>query len=115
MSDRLHFDEMAARFYENEPRTTIQAEFGARTHPGKLRETNEDQYLVTRRRRVRDVILSSLPEELLPQPEQAAYTLCVADGMGGHAFGEMASFLALRTGWGYRGGRGQVVGQGRRR
>jgi PPM family protein phosphatase len=98
-AEYLTFDEMAARFYEDEPRTTTQADFGARTHPGMVRETNEDQYLVTRRRRVRDVILTSLARELLRQPEQSAYTLCVADGMGGHAFGEMASFLALRTGW----------------
>ncbi len=98
-ADYLTFDEMAAQFYEREPRTIIEADFGGRTHPGKVRERNEDQYLVVRRRRMRDVVLSSLPAELLHQPEQTAYTLCVADGLGGHAFGEMASFLALQAGW----------------
>ncbi len=69
--------------------------------------------MVVRQRRVRDVILTSLPPELLHQPDQSAYTLCVADGMGGHAFGEMASFLALhRLGAGH--GRGQVVGEDER-
>jgi protein phosphatase len=98
-SEYLTFDEMVARFYETEPRIAVRAEFGGRTHPGKVREVNQDQYLVVRRRRVRDVLLTTLPAEMLDQPEQVAYTLSVADGLGGHAFGEMASFLALRTGW----------------
>ncbi len=47
----------------------------------------------------RDVIRTSLPETTLPNAEQQAYVLAVADGMGGAAFGELASILALRTGW----------------
>lgn len=95
----LAFDELVCRFYELEPRQPVATEFAAVTDVGKVRETNEDNYLVVRRRRERDVVLSSLPVELLPQPEQVAYTLAVADGMGGHAFGDLASYLALRTGW----------------
>jgi protein phosphatase len=48
---------------------------------------------------VRDVLLSNLPVERLNQAEQEAYSLLVADGLGGHAFGELASYLALRTAW----------------
>jgi protein phosphatase len=98
-SEYISFDDLVGRFYEAEPRSRVLAEFGARSHPGKVRAVNEDSFMVVRRRRERDVILSSIPVELLPQPEQAAYALAVADGMGGHAFGELASLLALQTGW----------------
>src|SRR5689334_15776445 len=90
---------MVARFYEVEPRVPVRLEAAARTHPGLVRPMNEDNYLVVRRRRLREVMASSLPVELLGEPEQRAYTLAVADGMGGHAFGELASLLALRSGW----------------
>ena len=98
------FDELVHRYYENEPRRNVLAEFGAATDPGKVRPVNEDHYLIVRRRRLREVIRTSLPVELLSQPEQSAFTLAVADGMGGHAFGEIASFLALKTGWDLGGG-----------
>ena len=95
----LAFEELVARFFEVEPRTAVHVEFGALSHPGLVRENNEDHYLVVHRRRVRDVLLSNLPVERLNQAEQEAYSRVVADGLGGHAFGELASFLALRAAW----------------
>ena len=95
----LAFEELVARFFEVEPRPAVHVEFGALSHPGLVRENNEDHYLVVHRRRVRDVLLSNLPVERLNQAEQEAYSLLVADGIGGHAFGELASFLALWTAW----------------
>jgi protein phosphatase len=102
--EHIGFDDLVGRFLEKEPTTRTLAEFAARTHPGTVRDVNEDHYLVVRRSRQREVLLTSLPVELLPHSEQAAYSLAVADGMGGHAFGELASFLALRTGWDLGGG-----------
>ena len=93
------FEESVARFFEEEPRTAVRVEFGALSHRGLVRHDNEDHYFVVRRRRVRDVLLSNLAVELFDQTEQETYTLAVADGVGGHAFGELASFLALWTAW----------------
>ena len=93
------FEELVARFFEDEPRTVVRVEFGALSHRGLVRDDNEDHYLVVRRRRERDVLLSNLPVEQLNRSEQQAYALAVADGLGGHAFGELASFLALREAW----------------
>jgi protein phosphatase len=97
--EHVTFEELVARFFEDEPRTAVHVEFGALSHPGLVRDNNEDHYLVVRRRRVRDVLLSNLPVEQLNQAEHEAYSLVVADGLGGHAFGELASFLTLRAAW----------------
>jgi protein phosphatase len=77
----------------------MRVEVAGKSHPGLVRPNNEDQYLAVRRYRGREILATSLPEGLLDQTEDHAYTLAVADGMGGHSFGELASLLALRTGW----------------
>jgi protein phosphatase len=93
------FEELVAQFYEAEPRTAVGVEFGALSHRGLVRDENEDHYLVVRRCRRREVLLSNLALGQPCQDEQEAYTLAVADGLGGLAFGELASYLALRTAW----------------
>ncbi len=72
---------------------------GAASHVGKVRQNNEDQYAVIRRRRSREALMTSLPSGVLFEDEEEAYILLVADGMGGAAFGEVASELAVRTIW----------------
>jgi protein phosphatase len=93
------FEGLVAQFFEDEPRTAVGVEFGALSHRGLVRDENEDHYIVVRRCRRRDVLLSNLALERPNQEEQEAYTLAVADGLGGLAFGELASYLALRTAW----------------
>ncbi len=72
-------------------------EIAASTHVGKKRSTNEDQYCVVRRTRSSDVLASSLPPDDLTTKADHCWLLAVADGLGGHASGEVASAIAIRT------------------
>ena len=91
-------DKLAAKYFgpEMEP---VQVCFGAASHRGRVRQTNEDHYAVTRRYRAREVLLTNLPEETHPPRCDNSYVLAVADGVGGAAFGEIASLLALQAGY----------------
>ena len=43
--------------------------------------------------------MTNLPAEALKPTEENAYAMVVADGIGGAAFCDLASMLALRTAW----------------
>jgi protein phosphatase len=87
-----------ARFFGPTPQP-VHVQFGAVSDRGKVRPNNEDHYAVIRRYRSRDLLLSNLPPGSLHRTEEEAYVAVVADGMGGAAFGELASMLALRAAW----------------
>jgi protein phosphatase len=73
-------------------------ELNALTHPGLVRPNNEDSYLVARAERLYETLQTNLPPGDLPARHvDQVYGLLVADGMGGHAAGEVASRLALRS------------------
>ena len=93
-----------AKFYEFEPRCRAIVDVAAKTDPGKIRPNNEDSFLAVRRYRGREVLTTSLPPQILDRTEDYAFTFAVADGMGGQNFGELASLLAMRTGWELGGG-----------
>jgi protein phosphatase len=77
----------------------VHVEFGALSHPGLVRAHNEDHYVVIKRQRTRSVLLTNVPEGLLPPADDTSYVMGVADGIGGSEFGELASMLVIRSGW----------------
>jgi protein phosphatase len=74
----------------------VRVSFGARTDRGKVRENNEDHFLVARLAKSLEVCKSSLTATGTCRfSEEEGYLMVVADGMGGAAAGERASALAV--------------------
>jgi protein phosphatase len=68
-----------------------------KTAPGRVRPSNEDQFLIAQMTKSLRIQRSSLPQPRTRWGDETAHLFVVADGMGGHAAGEQASALAVRT------------------
>lgn len=93
----------ATRKYYGPPAHGARPTFGAATHVGFVRKNNEDHYAVVQRYRSRRVLLTNVPREQVLPTQEEAYALAVADGLGGEAYGELASRLALTSLWHWGG------------
>jgi len=90
---------MAAAKYFVDRSVDLAFEFGAASHTGLKRRENQDHYIVLRRTRTQQLLLTNVPTEELTLPTDETYGMAVADGMGGTGCGELASRLAIREAW----------------
>ncbi|HKE55136.1 MAG TPA: PP2C family serine/threonine-protein phosphatase [Pyrinomonadaceae bacterium] len=69
----------------------------AASHPGKVKDINQDHYLVIRFGRTLENLLTNLDRGALEEDhEVTGYVMLVADGIGGTEGGEVASQLAVK-------------------
>jgi protein phosphatase len=76
----------------------VRIDVAALSDKGKVREHNEDHFFVARGGRHLATLLTNIPSSDVPTRfEETGYVMIVADGMGGHAGGEVASRMAIAT------------------
>ena len=84
---------------EPAPATTgVRIDVAGLSDKGKVRDENQDHFLVVRAGRYAEIMATSLPSGLIPErSEDRGLLMMVADGMGGQAAGEVASRTVLVT------------------
>lgn len=67
------------------------------TDPGRVRTSNEDQFVIVELARTMTVHKTSIPQAQAQYSSHRGHIFVVADGMGGHQAGEVASALSIKT------------------
>ena len=76
----------------------VRIDVAALSDTGKVREQNEDHYFVARAGRHVTTMTTNVPLSDVPaQFGETGFLMIVADGVGGHAAGEVASRMAIAT------------------
>jgi len=76
----------------------VQVDAAGLSHAGRVRENNEDHFLISRMGRFLEIQHTNIPEDMRPERfEECFYGMIVADGVGGGAAGEVASRTAIRS------------------
>jgi len=92
----LRHDEVATTQLPRSHPPQVVLHVAAHSDRGRVRQNNEDRYIVVRNDRKVTTLDSNIdPAQLVAVPFQTIWGLGVADGMGGHQAGEVASTLAL--------------------
>src|SRR6266850_127890 len=76
----------------DQPSVAVRVDSFGLSDRGKVRKDNQDHFYMAKLGRFSQTLATSLPAGELPDRiEEAGYVAVVADGMGGHAAGEVAS------------------------
>jgi serine/threonine protein phosphatase PrpC len=68
-----------------------------RTDTGRVRKSNQDHFLIAELARTMWVLQTSLPQPEIQYGNRRGHLFLIADGMGGHKGGEVASALTVTT------------------
>lgn len=80
------------------PTTAVLFDVAGLSDKGRVRDENQDHFLVVRTGRSSVTLATSLPPGEVPdRSEERGLLMMVADGMGGHAAGELASRTVIVT------------------
>jgi protein phosphatase len=80
------------------PKRKVELDVAALSDKGRVREANEDSFVVFRLGRFLEPLATSIPEhEMPPRTEEHGYAMIVADGVGGLEAGALASRTTLLT------------------